>query len=204
MTHPKPIIGIVGGIGAGKSFVADVLKNLGCGVIDSDKAARAAIERPDVRAAIHMVFGDHVFADDGALNRKALAAEVFSDPQKRKQLEGITHPVITEMRLADTQKMVADPSIKAIIWDAPLLFEAGLDQDCDAVIFVDAPLEVRQKRVISRGWSPAELEKREKSQISLDKKRQLADYIVNNGEDPETSRLRIQQVFSQIIVLSRT
>lgn len=202
--HPKPIIGIVGGIGSGKSYVAGVFGALGCGVIDSDLQTRQALETAEVKEAIRKNFGAQVFHADGSVNRKALAQQVFTDTQKRKTLEGVVHPVITLRRLAETSRMMSDPSIRAVIWDAPLLFEVGLDQQCDAVVFVDAPFETRLMRVQKRGWSAEELQKREKSQIPLDKKRELADYIVNNGDDSETSRRHIQQVFSQIIVLSRT
>lgn len=202
--HPKPIIGIAGGIGSGKSFVASVFRDLGCGIIDADVQARQVLESPDAQKEIRQHFGDQVFLPDGNIDRKSLAQQIFNNPQKRKILEGITHPRIAQMRRTDTDRMFKDPAIQAIIWDAPLLFEVGLDQDCDAVIFVDAPFEVRLQRVQKRGWTPEELQKREKSQIPLDKKRKLADYIVNNGDDSEACRHRIQQVFSQIIELSRT
>lgn len=204
LSHPKPIIGIAGGIGSGKSFVANVFRELGCGVIDADAQSREAIDTSEVKLAIRENFGDDVFSSDGAVNRKALAQQVFTDPKKRKILENIIHPVIASQRLAQTTRMMNDSTIQAVVWDAPLLFEVGLDQECDAVVFVDAPLETRLRRVQKRGWTAQELEKREKSQIPLDKKRELADYIVNNGDDSEICRRHIQQVFSQIIVLSRT
>jgi len=204
LKHCKPIIGIVGGIGSGKSFISSIFKDLGCGVIDSDSQARWALEQPEVQRAIRESFGEKVFNSGTDINRKALADQIFTDKNKKQRLEAIVHPVMGAERNVQTDKMLLDPAIKAIIWDAPLLFEAGLDRQCDAVIYVDAPLPVRIARVQKRGWSAAELEKREKSQLSLDKKRELADYIVNNGDDAEISRSRIQQVFSQIIALSRT
>jgi dephospho-CoA kinase len=93
-----------------------------------------------------------------------------------------------------------DPRARAVVWDTPLLYEVGLDRECDAVIFVNTLFDKRLERVSkSRGWTREELEKREKSQFSLDKKRYLADYVLDNGGDPEATRRQLHEIFSQIL-----
>lgn len=178
----KPIIGIAGGIGSGKSTVARILADLGCVVSNSDDAARAALDDADIRRRIVEHFGDSVQNEDGSINRSTLAGIVFNDPDQRQALEAITHPWIEARRRELFDAAPADAP--ALVIDAPLLFEAGLDGECDYVIFVDTPRETRLQRVQAhRGWDEAELRRREDSQLPLDEKRLRADDIViNNGQ----------------------
>jgi dephospho-CoA kinase len=192
-----PVIGLCGGIGAGKSAVASILADLGCLVIDSDQRARAALDRPDVRDQLVAWWGDGVLAPDGRVDRSRVARIVFSDPRERARLEALVHPIVRQDRAA----MIAEASavsgnaparFRAIVIDAPLLFEAGLDRECDTIIFVDAPADQRLRRVqASRGWSAEELARREAAQWPLERKRAASAHVVNNadGADP-TPQLR--------------
>ena len=118
---------------------------------------------------------------------------------KLTRLNALVHPRIDVLRKTLMDRYLADPGVKAIIWDTPLLVEVGLDRDCDAVVFVEASDEIRRERVRqSRGWSAAELEKREKSQLGLDKKASIADYYVNNSGDEVASLLQVQRVLSHL------
>jgi dephospho-CoA kinase len=92
-----------------------------------------------------------------------------------------------------------DDSVKAFVWDTPLLVESGLHTRCDAVVFVETPLPIRIARVKGRGWSEDELARREKSQLPLDKKRALAQYVVSNAAEADTARSQVRQVFSRIL-----
>ena len=180
MFQNKPIIGIVGGIGSGKTFVARLLGELGCVVIHSDEDVRRAYDDPAVREVIRTWWGQRVFRADGSVDRGQIGRIVFHDPGERKRLEGLLHPWVARQR-EKTMLQNVDKAL-AFVWDSPLLFETGLDSACDAVIFVDAPLEIRLKRVAGRGWDAAELARREKSQWPLDKKRLIADYVIDNSE----------------------
>lgn len=181
-----PVIGLVGAIGAGKSEVARILERLGCVVIDSDVQARAALERPDVRETLTGWWGGGILGADGRIDRRAVASIVFADPGERRRLEELVHPIIREARAEIVQRERAraargEPHARALIIDAPLLYEAGVDRECDAVIFVDAPRDVRLGRVMSaRGWDDAELARREAAQMPPEEKRRRADQVVPN------------------------
>lgn len=193
-----PVIGLAGGVGSGKSSVARELQTLGCVVSDSDTEAKACLLRPAVRSMLVERWGEGVLGPDGEVDRSSVARIVFGDASERAWLESVIHPLLKEMReglldLAETD------GAKGFVIDAPLLFEAGLDAECDAVIFVDCPREVRLRRVsASRGWDAAELDRREKAQLGLDEKRRRSDYFVRNAGDPETMRVDVREVFDQI------
>ena len=195
----KPVIGIAGSIAAGKSTVARLLTSMGCLVSDSDALARASFADPMIQAELRRWWGDAVFEADGSVDRKAIASVVFSDPSERLRLEGLTHPWIGARRVEQFAEAAGDPSIVALVIDAPLLFEAKLDAVCDATIVVDAPWEERVRRVSSgRGWDEAELRRREESQMSLDAKRERADYVIwNDGDEAKLEHL-VREVLSAI------
>ena len=196
----KPVIGIVGGIGSGKSFVASLFGELGCRVIDSDAQVRDAYRDPDIKATLKQWWGDGVFLLDGQVNRSAIAARVFSDPMQRQRLEQLIHPWVARARDAIMQKEVKNPQTVAFVWDTPLLLEAGLGKDCDSVVFVDAPLDLRLARVRqNRGWRAEELARRENLQWPLDKKREISEYVVSNTADAGAARSQVRAVLSRIL-----
>ncbi len=176
-----PVIGLAGGIGAGKSTIANAFSRLGCFVIDSDARAKAALDRPDVRAQLVEWWGDAVLAPDGRIDRSKIAAIIFADPEQRHRLEQLVHPIVREDRAAMIREAQA-AGARAVIVDAPLLFEAGVDAECDTVVFVDAPREQRLERVrLARQWDEQELARREASQLSVDEKRRRSRYVVENS-----------------------
>ncbi len=194
MTQNLPVIGVTGGIGAGKSAVAQVLGKLGALVIDSDALAHEELRSADVVEAIKAQWGSVVSSASGEVNRTALGLKVFADPAELKKLEDLLYPRIHRRRRQIIAEHTGRPGLRAVVLDAPKLYEAGVDKECDAVIFVDADEEVRVRRVAeSRGWDHAELARREKMQIPLDKKRAMADYVVVNnhtGLDSLTPELK--------------
>jgi dephospho-CoA kinase len=194
----KPIIGIIGGIGSGKSFVASLFAELGALVIDSDKLVHVAYQRPDVKQTLLDWWGKAVFHPDGSVNRKAIASRVFTDENERKKLENLIHPLVNAHRDRLMDEAQADDGVRAFVWDTPLLVETGLHKLCDAVVFVDSPLETRLDRVKKRGWDASELSRREKSQLPLDKKRKVSDYCISNAADAEAARSQVRLIFSRI------
>ena len=198
MFHGKPILGILGGIGSGKSFVAGCFGELGACVIDADRLVHLAYTRDDVKQTLRQWWGDAVLNADGTVNRRAIAAKVFRDDAERKRLEALVHPLVFAERNRLMAERAADPAVTAFVWDTPLLVETGGHTQCDALVFVDVPLADRQARVAARGWDAAELARRENLQTPLDKKRRLADYVISNAADAAAAREQVRRVFPLI------
>lgn len=181
-----PVIGVVGGIGSGKSFFAQTLaKHKNVVIVDADVVGHDLLFRPEIRQRIRDRFGDEVFAEDGSIQRRSLARKVFgSSPehvQSKADLEAIVHPPLAaELHRQITAAQVANRS-DAIILDAAILLEAGWRRFCDAVVMVEVPREIRLQRVqTTRGWTDADLQAREASQWPLEKKRAAATYVIEN------------------------
>jgi len=148
-------------------------------------------------------WGREVFDRDGRVDRGAIARRVFSDERELRRLEGLVHPVVSELRDRQMREAAADPSVVAYVWDTPLLLEAGLAEDCDALVFVECPARERQRRVMrSRGWTAAEWARREKKQLPLDKKRKAANYIIRNTAGADQVRSQVREVLSRILAAS--
>jgi len=192
-----PTIGLVGGIASGKSSVRGILQELGCVTCDSDALAHEALADPAILAAIVARWGDRAVRD-GRVDRGALAAIVFADPAERERLEELVHPWIHARRRA---MFSADPgSAPARVIDAPLLLEVGLHTECDSIWFIDAPVASRAARATaSRGWSAAELARREAAQWPLDQKRALAHHVLRNDGDPQSLRSRVEAALADTI-----
>ena len=200
MFADKPIICIAGGIGSGKSLVARMFGEMGCLVIDADELVAQAYTDPAILAQLRQWYGQGVFNSDGTVNRGALAGQVFTDHGRRRQLEGLVHPWVAKRRDERMAELANEPQIVAIVWDTPLLFEAGLQGQCDVVVFVDSPLQTRVERVgKSRGWDQAQLLGRENLQWPLDKKREISDHIIDNTADAEYARGQVREVLFRIL-----
>jgi dephospho-CoA kinase len=191
------VLGLVGGIGAGKSAVAAILGQLGCLVVDADRDARAAIDRPEIQQQLVRWWGPSILNADGKVNRKAVAAIVFDDPTQRTRLESVLHPVIKAFR-GEVIDRARSQGMRGVVIDAHLLFEARSDTECDAVIFVDTPLERRIEHVEARGWTAAELERRERAQMPLADKRSRCQATVVNDGSLETLAQRVKAVFEDL------
>lgn len=204
MYEGKPIIGITGGIGAGKSTIASYFAELGCLVISSDEIVRNAYNDPRIRQMLRRWWGDEVFNANAEIDRSAIARKVFSSPDDRKKLEQLLHPHANEVRERLMASAASDARVKAYLWDTPLLVETGLDKLCDAVVFVDTPRDVRVRRVQqSRGWSEDQLEERENLQFSLDKKREISQYVISNTADADNARGQVRDTLSRILAESQ-
>lgn len=198
----KPIIGLTGAPGSGKSLVARQLERLGCGVIDADTIAKDQYRDPEVRQTLRRWWGDEVFDEAGAVDRAAVGQLVFNDPEQKRRLEGLIHPRVAAERERLEAEFAADDRLKAIVQDVPLLLEVGLDERCDAVIFVDAERSVRLDRLKkNRGWTADELDRREKNQAPLDSKRNRADYVVVNHASEAECFDQVRRVLAQILAM---
>ncbi len=201
MTGPDeriPVIGLAGGIGAGKSTVARAFAALGCVVSDSDTEAKALLDTPEVGGLLRERWGSGVFDAAGRVDRRSVGRIVFADDAERAWLESVIHPRLHAMR-GDLMNEARRVRAAGFVIDAPLLFEAGLDSDCDAVVFVECPREERLRRVMEhRGWDADELDRREKAQWPLDEKRRRSDYSVTNAGDRASMEARVREVLDQI------
>jgi dephospho-CoA kinase len=196
---PPIVIGLAGGIGSGKSAVASILAELGCVVIDSDREARAALNLPQVRDQLVRWWGPAIVGPDGKVDRSAVASIIFADDAQRRRLESLVHPLV-RVRREEAIERARGAGVPAVVVDAPLLFEAGVDRECDVVVFVDAPRAAREERVrTNRGWDPDELSRREKAQWGLETKRSLADYVLPNDAGPDELKARVRALLDQIM-----
>jgi len=195
----KPLIGIMGAMYSGKSTVAAEFSKLGCAVIDADKIAHELLDEKDVQRKIIRIFGKEILNSDGKIIRSELADRVFGDPAKLSAITAVLHPLV----MARVEKLISkyepDDSIKAIILDIPLLVEVGWEKRCDRLVFVDCAPQIRLERAKKTGmFDVDQLNIRENLQISLDKKKSIADNIVNNNSDLSGLSKQIACIFSDI------
>ena len=205
-----PVIGLAGGIGSGKTLVASQLGQMGAAVIDVDPLAKQLRDLPQTRQALRQSLGEGIFTPDGQIDEKALSELVFAPTEQQKdtplaRLNAIVHPLVVAKcrELIEQHRRSGGP--KAIILDAPLLFEAGLESCCDAVIFIVSEPQIRSQRVqTQRGWTQSDWARREKNQIPLEKKLALADYIVDNNSSKTDLRCHLQRLLFRILGKTRS
>lgn len=196
----KPVIGLLGAPGSGKSYVAAQFAAWGAAVIDADAIAREVLDLPEVRETLAGWWGGGVLHDDGRVDRAAVGRRVFDDPAELARLEALVHPRVNAERRRLRELHRGQEGVVAIVEDCPLLLERGLEGDCDVLVFVDVPLEVRRQRVQeTRGWSAEELARREKNQTPLDIKRRRADYVLDNHAEPSAVRNQVRHLLDEIL-----
>jgi dephospho-CoA kinase len=180
------VIGLVGGIGAGKSRVAEAFARRGARVISGDVLAHEALRQPAVKEQVARRWGRRMLDDKGEVQRRLLAAVVFSDAQERKALEAMVHPWIKGRIREEVEAARAGGSARLIVLDAAVMLEAGWHDVCDRLVFVDAPRDERLRRVAAqRGWTEAELQRREAAQLPLTAKAAPADHTLDNSGSQE-------------------
>jgi dephospho-CoA kinase len=186
----KPVIGLIGGIGAGKSQAAADFARRGARVINADDFAHAALRDPFIRQQIVERWGHDLLDERGEIVRRKLGAIVFGDDAQRHELEEMVHPWIEHQMNDAVAEAQNDRCVRLIVLDAAIMLEAGWNDICDKLVFIDAPRDLRQKRVRQqRGWTAQELEARERAQLALTKKAAQADHVLDNSADlPHLSR----------------
>lgn len=200
MGFAKPIVGLCGGIGAGKSSVAREFERLGCLVIDSDRLNHEVLARPEVLAKLREWWGDEVVGADGRPDRKRIASIVFEDAGQRRRLEDLVHPLIVEMHDTMIGAAGKDRTVQAVILDSPLLFESNLASLCDFVVFVEASRAERLRRLHqARGWDEGQLQRRERWQEPVEAKRSRAEFLIQNDGPAVALRAQVTGVLEQII-----
>ncbi|MHC4829018.1 MAG: dephospho-CoA kinase [Planctomycetota bacterium] len=198
-------IGLLGGIASGKSFVAALLAERGAKRFDADRIAHQVLDAEDVREAIRLRFGSEVFAEDGFVDRSRMAARVFENPAARAELESLIHPRVGVAIMDGLAALRTAPGERreVAVLDVPLLLEAGLDGLCNELWYIDTDFELRLRRAATRGWTQGELERRESSQASVNRKRARADVVVPNQGDEEATRAVVQKLWERRVDLAR-
>jgi len=196
----KTIIGIIGGIGSGKSTVAGEFSKLGCAVIDADALVHKFLDEKPVQQRVAEALGTSPFSESSPSNRQKIAHLVFGNPENLAKLSSILHPRV----LKKTEQLIVKyreiEEIPAIILDMPLLIEVGWTQRCDRIIFVECPQNLRYQRIRQKGeQSVKDIKMRENFQISLDKKRFQADTTINNNSDYSALVRQVIEIFSDIV-----
>jgi len=194
------LLGVTGGIASGKSYVSEILEELGSPLIDFDKLGRVVVE-PGKPAFEQIVdyFGKQVLADDGALDRKKLSDIVFSDMEKRKQLESFTHPAIYTEFFDGITAITSEKPDAVIQVAVPLLIELNLQFLFDKLLVVHVPTEVQVERLAKRdNISTEEAANILKSQLPIDEKVRFADFVIRNEGSREETRRQVEKLWADI------
>lgn len=195
------IIGLTGGIGSGKSTVAQWLIEHGVPVLDADKTVHHLLQSDTstISKLVHE-FGPEILAENGEINRSKLGIRIFRDKDARKRLEGIVHPRVAEC-MKNEQAVLRNTGAKLCVWDVPLLFEVGFEKFVDEVWVVWVPRDLQILRVLERDkLSPAEVEARIAAQGSLDEKRQKADIVIDNSGSKLETEHQLEEIWKKLMI----
>jgi len=198
------LVGLTGGLATGKSTVSDILRRLGCIVLDADVLAREVVEpgQPAL-ATIAQEFGADVLQADGTLDRKRLGAIVFADPPRRRRLEAITHPAIRDRYLARLAELEGQGFEGVVVWDAPVMIESGGYKHVDRLVVVITDAATQRARALARDGDRADVERRIASQMPLADKAALADHVIDNSGDRAATEARTREVHAALMADAR-
>jgi dephospho-CoA kinase len=198
------LVGLTGGVATGKSTVAKMFKHCGAVVIDADKLARDVVKpgKPAWREIVK-TFGKTIINPDHTLNRRELGSLVFGNRAKRRRLEHIIHPRVAHEQARLTKQAAKKDPHAVVIYDVPLLFEAGIDKRVDRTIVVTADRDTQIARLKKRnGFSRADAIRRIRSQMPLAKKIQRADHALNGTFSRPSLRKQVGQLFKSLRLLA--
>ena len=189
------IVGLTGGIGSGKSGVLSVFSSLGVPCYQCDSSAKKLMQQDlELINQIKALFGDDIYEGE-KLNRGKLAEVVFADKSKLESLNAIVHPRVKE----DFQLFLSQQNADYVIKEAAILFETGVAEDCDFIILVTAPEDIRIERVMKREKSKVEhIKSRMRHQWSDEKKSPMADYIINNIDWDKTLK-KVEEIHQKLV-----
>jgi dephospho-CoA kinase len=195
-----PVIAITGGLGSGKSTVREIFEEFGARGIDTDEIARRVV-KPGSKGSrmVREAFGSAFFTDDGHLDRKKMAAHVFSDPARLEKLVSILHPLIRETVARVVKKHLLEDPDAVVVVEVPLLAERDLSGYYDDVVLVTAPVDVRMDRLVRSGrYSRDEAMSRMAHQTDDVKREEVATWIVENSGSLEQTRTQVRSVLDEL------
>ena len=206
------VVGLVGGIGSGKSTVARIFSELGAEVISADDITKRLLNEPRIKEKLITEFGEVILDEDGAISRKNLSDIAFESKVNLDILNSILHPrIMTQMRRQlsaieaectphqSAKQKKEDVERKVVVIDAPLLLETNSSSLVNYLLFVDATERKRRNRVKSRGWDAEELKRREAFQMPLEQKKALSDFIVENNGNLSKIKEEVKQIYLQLV-----
>jgi dephospho-CoA kinase len=194
-----PVVGIVGGLGSGKSTAARMLAERGARVVDADRIVHELLDRAQVREEIREEFGAEVLDEQGRVVPARLADEAFGRPGRVEALNAIVHPPVLEEIRREVERLAGEPEVPLVVLDAALLIETGLDRElCTAVIFVEAPRELRRLRAAARGMDERQFARREQAQAPLEEKRARADYTIENAGSVDELAAELDRLWPEL------
>jgi len=194
------VVALTGGIGAGKSLVAQYFSELGARVVDADQLSRIAIERgSEGFDEVITRFGESVLRN-GDIDRKALGEIIFKDKSAKADLEAIIHPRVRELFFEVVNDLAAD---EILIYEIPLLVETGAASNFDQIITVEADLEIRKSRLLKRGMFVSEIESRLAAQASPAEREAVATHIVENSGDEDQLLRKVENLWEELQRLSK-
>ncbi len=195
------VVALTGGIASGKSTVARILRQLGAEVVDADALAREVVApgQPALREIV-AAFGEEVLLPSGELDRKRLATLVFSDPERRAQLNAIVHPRVRERMRLRLEEIRAQNPQAVVVLDVPLLFDVPLPElEALPAVVVYASPQVQLRRLVTRdGLTPDEAERRLRAQRPLREKLGRARWVVDNDGDLERTREQVERLWAEL------
>jgi dephospho-CoA kinase len=192
------LVGLTGGVGSGKSTVAEMMRELGAEVVDADEATHAVYEpgNPGFDAVLRE-FGDD-YVDGGRIDRSRLGELVFRDDDARRRLNSIVHPLVRDW-MAQRTAEAAERGVEVVVQDVPLLFENGLERLFSTVVLVYVPEEVQIERLVSgRGFTPERARAMIGAQMPIENKRGLAHHVINNTGTREETQAQVKAVWKQL------
>jgi len=196
-----PLIALTGGIASGKSTIARRLESLGAVVVDADQIVRD-VQSPGspVLQEIATAFGDDVLDSSGALDRAALGARVFSDPEALARLNGIVHPAVRRESQRRFEAAFAENPHAVVVYDVPLLVEARVDDPWDTIVVAHAPAEERLRRLIElRGMEPREAQNRIDAQVSDEKRLAIADVVIDTAGSLQHTEQQVDALWQRLM-----
>ena len=181
------ILGITGNIASGKSLVAEAFARHGAALVDADQLARQIVApQSPVLQQLVTLFGAAILLENGELNREKLGEIIFADSAARQELNRITHPAIAELAIGRLQMLKSKPGVPLIVYEAPLLFEAGAEGRVDQVLVVSIEPEIQLQRLMARdGLDEAAAKQRVDAQMPQQEKLARADYVIDNSGSVE-------------------
>ena len=196
------VVGVMGGIASGKSFVCKEFEKLGARCLRADEVGHQVLREPAVRQILGERWGETILDSHGQIDRAAVARLVFSHSptgaRERRFLEQVTHPRISQQLQSQLQVWREQGDVPVVLLDAALLLEAGWDRWCQALVFVESTWEQRVSRVAQRGWTADQLRAREAVQLSLDEKRARATHQLDNTGTPADTITQVQQIWHEL------
>jgi dephospho-CoA kinase len=196
--NAKPILGLIGGIGSGKSLVAEEFAKHGGYLISGDSLGHEALAQEDIRVKIIERWGRELLDEQGRILRRKLGTIVFADGKELRALEALVFPFI-EMRIRE--EIARAGAAPFIILDAAVMMESGWDRHFDKIVFVDAPEVIRLRRLWEqRGWTEAEVKARDQSQLPVEDKRRRADYVIDNAGPPEQMAPQVIRILEELTI----